>query len=166
MNNLSSDLISQCQNELDNYSLFLIKLDFPERLAQSIREKNYVEIDQFFANETSQDGMIFKVLSHFCPVAEIEFIISKRSATDEWEEDGIWHDDGSRILAFSLSLTTEMPSGGVLEIRKKGTLYSSFINTPAYGTMIVFKTGVDGFEHKINAVTKGERLIIAGWCTP
>lgn len=166
MQTISHDFFSQCQNELENHAHFCTDVIIPDQIIHLIKSKNYLEIDRYFATEVSPKGQIFKILSQFCPVKDIEFIISKRSSLDDWEEDGIWHDDGSRILAFTLSLTLTRPEGGVLELRKKGNNLSSFLITPAFGTMIVFKTGVDGYEHKINAVTKGERLIIAGWCTP
>lgn len=166
MKAFSSDFISQCHSELAKYGHFLLDVSLPEELSKWINKKNYQEIDTYFQKELSLSGNLFKTLKLFCPVQEIEFIISKRSAEDEWEEDGIWHDDGSRILAFSLSLTKTSPAGGVLEIRKKGMPFSSYLLTPQYGEMIVFSTGEQGYEHKINAVTSGERLIIAGWCTP
>ena len=113
--------------------------------------------------------MIFDELRKYAEFSEIEFIISIRSSLEYPDEDGIWHDDGSRLLAFSLSLTLdhEGVEGGRLEIRKRGseTSPSEVITTPPFGTMIVFSTGQSGFEHKINRVTSGERIIIAGWCT-
>lgn len=123
-------------------------------------------LDELMAKATSEGGIIFEMMKQVCPVNEIEFIISLRDANNEWEEDGIWHDDGSRIMAFSLSLTLNKPEGGVLEIRKKGAEISLKIPTPDYGSLIIFQTGKTGFEHKINQVTKGQRLIIAGWCYP
>ena len=113
--------------------------------------------------------MIFSKLQNYAKFSQIQFIISIRSSLEQPDEDGIWHDDGSRILAFSLSLTLN-PSeieGGILEIRERGeeSSKSETLPTPPYGSMIVFATGHLGFEHKINRVIRGERIIIAGWCT-
>jgi hypothetical protein len=162
----STNIISQCQSDLDAHGYCLLKVVLPKALQNHISNEDYLQIDTCFKQLTAADGIVFKTLQEFCPVKEIEFIISLRESKNEWEEEGIWHDDGSRILAFSLSLTKTSPEGGILEFRKKGQKDSKKLMTPDYGTMIVFKTGVDGFEHKINAVTKGSRLIIAGWCYP
>ena len=128
-----------------------------------------MELDRAIAGEVVQGGLIFNELQKYGDFSEIEFIISIRSSNDEPDEDGIWHDDGSRVLAFSLSLclTPDEIHGGRLEFRRQGsdeTVLAS-LPSPPFGTMIVFATGWQGFEHKINRVTSGERMIIAGWCT-
>ena len=129
-------------------------------------------MDRLIALETRKGGAIFEELLNFSRFSEIEFIISIRSSLEVPDEDGIWHDDGSRRLAFSLSLTRnpEAIQGGRLEIRRRAerggdASGSEVLPTPGYGTLIVFATGSQGYEHKINRVTEGERLIIAGWCT-
>jgi hypothetical protein len=155
---------SQCQNALQNSGYFMSNIELPKELLVQVKNDNFNEIDEIFSTLLSPQGSIFLFLKQFCPVESIEHIISLRDAANEWEEDGIWHDDGSRILAFSLSLTLDSPEGGVLEFKHKDVTESHKITTPDYGTIIVFKTGIDNFEHKINEVTKGKRLIIAGWC--
>ena len=140
-------------------------MTLPTGLKELIETENYEQLDGTIRDLTSPHGEIFKTLRQFREFSEIEFILSLRAAKNEWEEDGIWHDDGSRCLAFSLSLTEQRPQGGVLEIRKKGSQISHKIPTPAFGEMIVFSTGVDGYEHKINKVQEGHRLIAAGWCS-
>lgn len=131
-----------------------------------VHQEDWDGLDAYFHNLTSSDGELFKLLSTFCKFEAIEFIISIRDAKNEWEEDGIWHDDGSRKMAFSLSLTDEAHKikGGVLEIKKKNSETSLKIPPFSYGEMIVFATGIDSFEHKINGVSFGRRIIIAGWC--
>lgn len=165
MSGYDPDFISQCQNELTNYGYCIVPVELDEEINRYIGNLAFENIDRYFHNSLSTTGKLFGILQYFCKVQEIEFIISHRSSENEWEEDGIWHDDGSRVLAFTLSLTTLRPEGGVLELRKKGSSFSSYLITPPIGEMIIFQTGVNGFEHKINAVTKGSRLIIAGWCT-
>lgn len=157
---------TQCLNALDENGYTLISLETSVELKKAVEQKDYPLIDQIIQVQTMPGGNIFKALAKVCNVESIEFIISLREAQNEWEEDGIWHDDGSRIMAFSLSLTQHKPGGGILEFRKKGELQSQKIETPDFGKMIIFKTGIDGYEHKINAVTQGSRLIIAGWCYP
>lgn len=156
---------SKCQDALKIRGHFETKFKLPKVLENYIEEKNYLEIDQVFQNLCAPQGALFLYLSQFESFSSMEFMISLREAKNEWEEDGIWHDDGSRKLAFSLSLTMSEVEGGILEIRKKGSKNSYNIPTPEYGHMIIFATGRDQYEHKINKVTKGSRLIIAGWCS-
>jgi hypothetical protein len=149
----------------------LVSIELPANLRQAVEHRDWVLVDELIRKEATPGGVIFKEMRKYTDFSEIEFIISIRSSRVEPDEDGIWHDDGSRVLAFSLSLTLdhEGVEGGRLEVRRRdrqGTLYSSeFVPTPPYGTMIVFATGLMDFEHKINKVTQGERVIIAGWCT-
>lgn len=144
----------------------ILKINLAHFIREYISKEDYTNLDLYFTEQTKPAGIIFKTLQNFCPTLNsIEFIISLRESKNEWEEDGIWHDDGSRLLAFSLSLTSISPKGGVLELRKKYTEESIKIQTPDFGEMIIFKTGAGGYEHKINRVTDGARLIIAGWCT-
>jgi len=149
---------------------FLITtIEVPPLVREKLLERNWPGLDQAIARETLPGGVIFSKLQNYAKFSQIEFIISIRSSFEEPDEDGIWHDDGSRVLAFSLSLTLN-PSeieGGCLEIRRRGEDFpkTETLPTPPYGSMIVFATGHLGFEHKINRVIRGERIIIAGWCT-
>jgi hypothetical protein len=149
------------------YELQFLKL--PEHIRNCVEMRNWNALDQAISIETKPSGLVFEALQKYCSFQKIEFIISIRTSKIEPDEDGIWHDDGSRKLAFSLSLTPnpEQLEGGVLEIRRRihPPLPSVNIPTPLLGTLIVFATGQQGFEHKINRVTQGERIIIAGWCT-
>lgn len=132
-----------------------------------VEESAWEEIDLVFKQLTAPEGALYKYLLQFHDFSLIEFIISIRDAENEWEEDGIWHDDGSRIFAFSLSLTTDPDSieGGRLGIRRKGDASMRLIPTPSIGGIILFLTGLYGFEHKTHEVTQGRRVIIAGWCS-
>ena len=144
------------------------KIELPPAIRGMVVQRNWEALDRAIAAETAPTGMIFKELRNHGEFSEIEFIIAIRSSREEPDEDGIWHDDGSRVLAFSLSLTLnpEAIEGGRLEIKKRGADLSTaqILPTPPFGTMIVFATGHQGFEHKIGRVIQGERIIIAGWC--
>jgi hypothetical protein len=157
------------QELIRSQGYFLTPIELPASVDQAVLERNWTKLDRLIHRETVKGGVIFDELLKYAQFSEIEFIISIRSSIREPDEDGIWHDDGSRILAFSLSLTLEPTTieGGKLEIRKRIDPDRSvqFIPTPSFGTLIVFATGHHGFEHKINRVTQGERIIIAGWCT-
>lgn len=157
--------ISQCQIDLELNGYFIDSLNLPLDIKIAVDNEDYQSLDNLMTRYLSKDHFIFNYLKQFSVFSDIEHIISLRESKNEWEEDGIWHDDGSRVLAFSLSLTNEIPSGGVLEFREKGLIESQKIPTPKYGEIIVFKTGTSGYEHKINKVIDGKRLIIAGWCT-
>jgi hypothetical protein len=144
-------------------------LELPAEVREAVESRDWPALDARMRRETVPGGAVFEALRLYARFSEIEFIIAIRSSEREPDEDGIWHDDGSRVLAFSLSLTLapERIEGGKLEIRKRFSpgAQSAVIPTPPFGTMIVFATGVSGFEHKINRVARGERVIVAGWCT-
>ena len=165
----------RCQNDLNLTNdlqingFFKTKIALPNHWQSLVEEHNWQHLDHelhHFTDPKSNSSLVL-LLKEFCDFDSIEFIISIRDAKNNWEEDGIWHDDGSRKLAFSLSLTLmpEKIEGGVLEIRKKGDSKSQKIPPFAYAEVVVFATGSSGFEHKINKVTLGQRIIIAGWCS-
>lgn len=165
MNSILPTNISQCQNALKKQGFCQVKCPLPHEIIELVQLKKYDKIDETFKKLLSPSNELFSFFKNYTPysISHIEHIISLRESENEWEEDGIWHDDGSRVLAFSLSLTITKPEGGVLEIRRKGEACSSKIVTPDYGTAIIFKTGKENYEHKINMVKKGSRLIVAGW---
>jgi hypothetical protein len=162
-----SKLPLNAKDMLETQGYFKDTLALSESIYSATMSKNYNELDRLFQLETAPGGYLFNYLLQFTNFDEMEFIISLRESKNEWEEDGIWHDDGSRVLAFSLSLTKDINSisGGDLHIRKRGSVKSSVIKPFSFGEIIVFLTGTSGFEHKIHKVEKGERLIIAGWCS-
>lgn len=95
----------------------------------------------------------------------IEHMLAIRKGDDPEEEDGIWHDDSSRVLAFSWSLNFwGLPTGGTLGIREFGKKEIELGPYPP-GKLIVFNTGIDGFEHRTSRVLQGRRLVCAGWCS-
>ncbi len=155
------------QPELFSAGFHLSSFPLGEVVRSAVRDRNWEQLDRQMRLLTEKGGGLFNHLREFHDFSEIEFIISLRSAQNEWEEDGIWHDDGSRVFAFSLSLTErpESVSGGHLGVRRKGEEVFLEVPTPHFGEMILFLTGVYGFEHKIHRVTAGERIIIAGWCS-
>ena len=153
------------KEQLDQNGFIREQLELCDTIKSVVLDDSFNELDSIFQDLTAKKGHLFKYLSSFGHFSQIEFIISLRDSKNDWEEDGIWHDDGSRVLAFSLSLNLDIDAkGGVLEIRKKGSQNSSKIPIFPFGEIIIFHTGQSGFEHKINKVTSGKRLIIAGWC--
>jgi len=139
-----------------------IQLSLPESIKNLVQRENWNALDRALAIFFQQDLKI--ILSAFTQVNEIEHIISIR---EEPDEDGIWHDDGSRKLAFTLSLTTrpEDISGGILNFRKKNTTQTHQISTANFGVLTIFKTGLSGYEHQLTKVENGKRIISAGWIT-
>ena len=143
-----------------------ISLELPDCWRKAIMDENWPLLDFYTGEFTSPGGIIFEALSPYKKFQSIERILSIRRHPDE---DGIWHDDGSRVLAFTLSLM-ENPQdiiGGDLLIRPKCTDDDQIVRIPPqeYGTLLVFKTGVEGYEHRVLKVTQGMRIICAGWCT-
>lgn len=152
----------------ENQGHFAKQLVLPDTIKKAILAENWPQLDCELDELIKEDGLLYKELKYFFPkLKEIEFIINIRDAKNEYEEDGIWHDDGSRIFAFSLglNLNTSQISGGDLLIRNKGSKDSEVLVPPQYGECYFFKTGEFGYEHKVCAVTKGRRIVMAGWCT-
>lgn len=112
------------------------------------------------------DERLMPLLKTHKKFERIEHMLALRDGSDPEEEDGIWHDDGSRVLAFSWSLNFfGTLTGGTLGIRPRGTTHEIELGPFEPGTLIIFQTGVDGFEHRTSRVTHGKRLVCAGWCS-
>lgn len=151
--------------ELNQKNIIQRSYPLPAKIIQYAKEENWLAIDQYFLESERPGGALFEFMKTFLEFSSIEHIISIRA--NPGDEDGIWHDDGSRILGFTLSLT-ENPDkivGGHLRFREKGD--NNFISLPIrpLGEMLIFKTGIYGFEHMVSAVTQGKRVLIAGWCS-
>lgn len=153
--------------ELFNLGFHLTYFQLPPEVREIVLQENWKMLDEKFQEITKKDGSLYRFLKEYHDFEEIEFIISVRDAENDWEEDGIWHDDGSRVFAFSLSLTLDPDhlKGGRLGVRRKGEEDFLSIPTPGLGGIILFLTGLYGFEHKIHQVISGKRIIIAGWCS-
>ena len=153
--------------ELFQNGFHLSFFPLPPEVRSCVENQKWDELDLIFQEFTKRDGRLWKFLQDYHDFSIIEFIISIRDAQNDWEEDGIWHDDGSRVFAFSLSLTLnpEEIEGGRLGIKRKESDQYLEIPTPSFGGIILFLTGLYGFEHKIHQVKKGKRVIIAGWCS-
>lgn len=150
-----------------NTGFHLTHFPLSEDIRNFVRTENWEALDGAFKNLTAPDGRLYSFLKNFHDFNSIEFIISIRDSQNDWEEDGIWHDDGSRVFAFSLSLTenAEVIEGGRLGVKRKGSDEVVLIPTPEFGGIILFLTGIYGWEHCIHQVKKGRRVIIAGWCS-
>lgn len=141
----------------------LLELDLSREILDCARQKDFDRLDSLMSEFVQK--RLAPLLAEYKEFNHIEHIISYRRGDDPYEEDGIWHDDGSRVLAFSLSLNVlgEI-AGGTLGFRKKGADSIELGPYPA-GTLLIFKTGMDGYEHRTARVIKGERLVCAGWCS-
>ena len=137
----------------------------PAEIIEHVKNENWPAIDQYFLEAERPGGALFEFMKDFLTFTSIEHIISIRTTPDD--EDGIWHDDGSRILGFTLSLTPNPDKivGGHLRFRRKSE--PDFVSLPIrpLGEMLIFKTGIYGFEHMVSAVTAGKRVLVAGWCS-
>lgn len=155
------------QPELFSQGYHLTHFPLSQEVATWVAAEEWQKIDSYFQKLTAPEGSLYKFLQQYHDFHQIEFIISVRDAANEWEEDGVWHDDGSRVFAFSLSLSldSEEIQGGRLGVRRKGEEQMIQIPTPSFGGIILFLTGLYGIEHRIHEVTHGRRVIIAGWCS-
>lgn len=144
-----------------------VKTFFPleEKVRTYVIEKKWKELDQHFLDLSRPGGALRIFLNEFLDYETLEHIIAIRTAPGD--DDGIWHDDGSRFSGFSLSLNLhpENIEGGELLFRKKGENEAVIFPPQPYGTIVIFLSGLSGFEHKVNAVSKNERIVIAGWCS-
>lgn len=143
----------------------LTDFNLPKNLKKLVDQGEWVQIDKIIHKLLSKNGQLYKFLKEFGEFSDTEYIISIRDANDPDQDDGIWHDDGSRNFAFSLSLTVDAHriDGGQLSFKQKNKKEITNILTPEYSSLIIFLTGIHGYEHKINRVTRGKRIIIAGW---
>lgn len=155
-------------SNLNSQHLIINNFPLSEEVLEYLDNRNWNDLDRFFLGSEKPGGELFVFLSQYLNFQKIEHIIAIRSSLGEYaDEDGIWHDDGSRILGFSLSLTrnSDSLSGGHLRFRSKSDSDFKTIPTQKLGKIILFKTGIYGFEHMVTAVTEGERIVIAGWCS-
>lgn len=148
-----------------------LDLDLPSVFRQFAETENYPELDKVYRESLKPEGFLWNFLKEHCVFEHLEGIIALRSAPTD--EEGIWHDDGSRIMGFSLSLNLEphLIEGGDLLIRPRFQFKDhedtgAFrFNARPFGRIILFKTGSEHFEHRVTMVKKGKRLVLAGWCS-
>lgn len=129
-----------------------------------VDEQNWGELDALAQQWLAPEGVLHQQLKKYCSFTKVEHILALRQAPDD---DGIWHDDGSRLLAFSLSLTVDHQAvaGGVLQLRHKENLRQTSFPCQPWGTLLLFNTGIDQYEHRVIGVSTGKRLVMAGWCS-
>lgn len=137
--------------------------ELPEAIRICVEEKNFTQLDQLISLELNPSGALYQKLSSLMAIQNIEFILTLRQSPDD--EDGIWHDDGSRQLAFSLGLNPDVQhiTGGELELRQYSKHTALRFSPLAWGEVLVFLTGNHGWEHRVLAVQHGLRLHAAGW---
>lgn len=144
-----------------------VKTEFPLEncVADFIKDKNWKALDDYFLQISKPGNSLHTFLSSFLDFDFTEHIIAIRSAPGD--EDGIWHDDGSRFLGYSLSLNLDPQSieGGQLRFKPKDSSHAEVFIPLPYGQIVLFLSGIYGFEHMVTAVTKGQRIVIAGWCS-
>lgn len=149
---------------LAQHGYCLDQFDVPAPVREALRAQDWSRLDRLLATLLAPGGLLWRHLCGYSSFETVEFILSVRDAADPEQEAGIWHDDGSRRLACTLSLTeaAETLEGGTLGIRPKGGT-GVFLPTPPLGGMIVYQTGYRGYEHKIHQVTAGCRVVAAIW---
>jgi hypothetical protein len=129
-----------------------------------VKEQNWAKLYQIFNSLMSESGSLRLLLLQFHKFDSFELMLAVR---DSSVEEGIWHDDGSRSFAFTLSLTLDHLNieGGNLLFRKKGEKSAlTELPTQEFGTLTLFLTGQYGYEHKVSAIKSGKRVVLVGWC--
>jgi len=157
--------IDEAKKELYSNGIVKVHLELPIEAQSYLKTRSWEDLDKLMAKYVAPQGYLFKFLKSFHNFNSIEHIIAIRQA--EYDEEGIWHDDGSRHIAFTWSLN-EKPEdidGGNLYFRKKNNKEFAIISPPIVGTFIIFLTGEYHYEHRVGKVTKGERKTFAGWCS-
>lgn len=139
-------------------------IELEPKVQQLVLAQDWSALDQLAKTWLGPSGKIHDKLAQHCDFTSTEHILALREAPDD---EGIWHDDGSRLMAFSLSLTLNHQAviGGEIMLREKGQINGVNYPTQPWGTLIIFNTGRDGYEHRVSAVHTGKRLVLAGWCT-
>ncbi len=151
--------------ELTEHGFIKFHLPFPSEFKEVVNTCNWEVVDQLIFKYLSKGELLHSVITHYQVFNFSEHIIAIRDAATD--EDGIWHDDGSREIAFTWSLNDDdqLEGGELLFRSKSNSSQLESISPPPRETLIIFLTGKSGFEHKVNQVTKGRRKTIAGWCS-
>ena len=144
---------------------YLHQIELSSSIKTLVLNAQYDQVYDELTKLTFPGEVLFQILRKYKAISQIETMLALRDSANPDEEDGIWHDDGSRQIAFSLSLNLSHASieGGELGIRRKGASNMERIPTRPFGELIIFRTGVDGFEHKTFRVSRGKRLVFVGW---
>ena len=58
-------------------------------IREMVRQEDWNKVDQTFKDLTKENGRLYNFLKEFHDFSSIEFIISLRDSTNDWEEDGI-----------------------------------------------------------------------------
>lgn len=151
--------------DIQKAGFIVVRLDLPSQWRLWRERDDYRQLDLAVGEELKEGGLLHQQLASVGEFTKIEHILALRCSSED--EDGIWHDDGSRNFAFSLGLNLDPKSivGGELNFRKKGSTETQSFCALAFGEMVIFLTGVWGYEHQVSQVTKGQRLVAAGWCS-
>ena len=151
------------KQSLHNIGVTQELLSLPEELKQLAFKENWQELEKYFASHIQNKTGFYQKISSLLKIENIEYMLALRLPPDE---DGIWHDDGSRELGFSISLCLgpEEISGGEFCFKSKTEKETRLFKPGEFGTLTCFRTGKYGFEHKVSQVLSGRRLMFVGWC--
>ncbi len=157
---------------LKNEGFLSLPLQLPDSWQNYVGAEDYDSLYREAEDAIRVEGFINKALKPLLKEIfiesepEWELMLAKRLGPQDEDEEGIWHDDGSRRLAISLSLNKnpQSISGGELLLRQKDNPQKiKTLETQGWGTLLVFATGQWGWEHKVTRVTTGNRLVLVAW---
>lgn len=150
----------------------VFQLDLPLTWGKMVDERDFEQLYSHCLSAMNDGQLLSNVLKpHFLDLTkdtkfDYELMLALREGPQTLDDEGIWHDDASRDMAFSLSLNSRPEDiiGGNLHIRSKEFPENNFnIPTQPWGNIIIFATGRYGWDHKVNRVTHGNRLVLVGW---
>ena len=152
-------------NKLIDNGFIEVDFQLDDVVLSYICNENWRGLDDYFINISKPGQQLHSFLLNFLEFDKLEHIIAIRSAPTD--EDGIWHDDGSRFLGFSLSLNLDPANimGGQLKFKQKSSQDMTIFPPQPFGRMVLFLSGLYGYEHMVSAVVKNRRIVIAGWCS-
>jgi len=161
---LNLDINKSSKKELFKKGYTQLFYPLSENIKNFVKEQNWEKLDQSFHKLMEKGGTLRSKLLEYHDFEHFELMLAVR---DSSVEEGIWHDDGSRSFAFTLSLTLEhlKVQGGSLLFRKKGEPEQlTELPTQEFGALTLFLTGQYGYEHKVSAMSSGKRVVLVGWC--
>lgn len=138
---------------------------FSKEIEEAVYQEDWNYLDKKFKQHLEGPSKIRTYLAEMAQFTSIEHLLALRKPPDE---DGIWHDDGSRTMGFSISLNLnpKLIKGGRFQLRMKGkTETLRYIIPGEFGLVTCFLTGKYGLEHRVEAVSEGKRLMLVGWCS-
>lgn len=129
-----------------------------------IEEEKWIDLyqwwEEFLLNPTPISNLI-----ETAQLPAMKFNENLIAVRDGSDEEGIWHDDGTRKLALSLSLSLHHQDirGGKFLLRHKSKNTQTIFPPFSFGEGLLIHTGLNHFEHRVEKVRSGKRVMAIAW---